>query len=151
MLSWLPRYLQYLSSLKVAKNQIPGIMGENWHNVGAQNEPVFVTPWRSYSAGASAYGWVRFFKDYLGFVHLEGIAETTGTPTGPTLFSLPAGYRPSQALIFTARATTVVGQPVDSVRIDILGTGEVQVIAPDNSKFTSGSALSLAGIHFRAM
>jgi hypothetical protein len=148
--TWLPRYLRYLSQLQITKQQIPGITGENWHNVGAAGEVAFVSPWRNYGGGGTAYGNVRFYKDYLGIVHLEGVTETTGTPTGPTIFTLPAGYRPGETLIFTQRATTVVGQPVDTARIDIAGTGDVQVLNPDNSKFTSGSGLSLANIHFRA-
>jgi hypothetical protein len=143
--SWMPKYLRYLSTLQVMKGQIPGVMGEPWTNV-----TTFTTPWRHYQTGSSAYGYVRYFKDYIGFVHLEGVAETTGTPTGPTIFNLPAGYRPSQALVFIQRATTVLGQPTDDCRIDIFATGDVQVIAPDNSKFTSGSGMSFAGIHFRA-
>jgi hypothetical protein len=148
--TWMPRYLRYLSALQVGKTQIPGVMGEQYRNVGDAGQPAFVSPWRHYSAGSSAFGKVRFYKDYTGIVHLEGVAETTGTPGSNLIFSLPAGYRPSQALVLVVRATTVVGQPADTARIDILAAGDVQVITPDYTKFTSGSGLSLSNIHFRA-
>jgi hypothetical protein len=147
--TWMPRYLRYLSALQVSKQQIPGVMGEVYRNVGDTGQPAFVSPWRHYAAGASAFGKVRFYKDYTGIVHLEGVAETTGTPGSSLIFSLPTGYRPTQALVLVVRATTVVGQPSDTARLDILTTGDIQVIAPDYTKFTSGSGLSFANIHFR--
>jgi hypothetical protein len=148
--TWLPRFLRYLSAMQVTKQQIPGVMGENFHNVGDVGEAAFGTNWRHYQGGGTAYGKVRYYKDYLGIVHLEGVPETTGTPGSSLLFNLPAGYRPSQALVLVVRATTVVGQPTDTARIDIQTTGDIQVIAPDYTKFTSGSGLSLSNIHFRA-
>ena len=60
--TWLPRYLRYLSAMQVTKTQIPGVMGEKFHNVGDVGEPAFVSPWRSYQGGGTAYGKVRFYK-----------------------------------------------------------------------------------------
>lgn len=147
--TWLPRYLRYLSALQISKQQIPGIMGEIFKNAGDSGQPVFNTPWRHYAAAASAYGKVRWYKDYLGIVHLDGVAETTGTPTGAVILSLPAGYRPTQQEIFfqqgAAPSATQLG-----VRVEILANGDIQVVNPAATTFVSGSWVSLANIHFRA-
>lgn len=147
--TWLPRYLRYLSSLQISKAQIPGIMGEVFRNVGDTGQPAFPTGWRHYSAGASAYGMVRFYKDYLGIVHLEGIAETTATPGSPLVYTLPAGYHPIEQQIVGCIGNAPVGTQV-LVRVELLATGDIQVQNPAYTAFTSGSWLSLSNIHFRA-
>jgi len=146
--TWLPRYLRYLSSLQIGKQQIPGIMGEIFRNVGDGNQPVFPTGWRHYSAGSSAYGRVRFYKDYSGVVHLEGLAETTATPGSPIVYTLPAGYAPSQQQIIGCIG--FVGGAQTYVRVEILQTGDIQVQNPAYTAFVAGSWLSLCDIHFRA-
>jgi len=147
--TWLPRYLRYLSSLQIGKAQIPGIMGEIFKNVGDSGNPAFPTGWRHYSAGASAYGKVRYYKDYTGIVHLEGVAETTATPGSPLVYSLPAGYRPVQQQLIGCIANAPSGTQV-LCRVEILVTGDIQVQNPAYTVFTSGSWLSLCDIHFRA-
>src|SRR5215471_2086131 len=69
--TWLPRFLRYLSALQVTKTQIPGIMGENWITISG-----LVAPWRNYAGGGTGYGVPRYFKDYMGIVHLEGLLDT---------------------------------------------------------------------------
>ena len=147
--TWLPRYLRYLSSLQVGKQQIPGIMGEVFRNVGDSGQPAFNTNWRAYSAGGSAYGKVRFFKDYIGMVHLEGVAETTATPGSPLVYSLPAGYRPVQQQVIGCIGNAPSETQV-LVRVEILVTNNIQVQNPAYTVFTASSWLSLNDIHFRA-
>jgi hypothetical protein len=139
--TWMPRYLRYLSALQVGKTQIPGVMGEVFRNVGDAGQPAFATPWRHYQAGASAYGKVRFYKDYQGIVHLEGVAETTATPGAGLIFNLPPGYRPSQQLI-----VGVQGSP-GLARLEFLATGDI--VLTGFGSYTSGNWVSLANIHFR--
>jgi hypothetical protein len=146
--TWLPRYLRYLSALQVNKTQIAGIMGEVFKNIGDAGQPTFVSPWRHYAAGVSTYGKARYYKDYIGIVHLDGLAETTGTPTSETLFTLPAGYRPSQQELGVAMGAP--GGAHQAVRVDILQTGDVQVANPPYNTFTANSWVSLFNIHFRA-
>lgn len=147
--TWLPRFLRYLSSLQVSKQQIPGIMGEIYRNVGDVGQPAFTTGWRHYSAGASAYGKVRFYKDYSGIVHLEGVAETTATPLTPLVYTLPPGYCPVQQQIIGCICNAPSGTQL-LCRVEILSTGDIQVQNPAYTVFTSGSWLSLNDIHFRA-
>jgi len=143
--TWLPRFLRYLSALQVTKTQIPGIMGENFNIVSG-----FTTPWRHYQGGGTAYGNVRYYKDYLGIVHLEGLAETTGTPTASTnIFNLPAGYRPQEQSICLCSGNAPSGTH-QSVRVDISVTGDVVIVNPAVTAFVAASWVSLANISFRA-
>ena len=58
-----------------------------WHTVGNSGEPAFNT---GYSAGSSP---VQFLKNKFGEVVVRGRA-TFNSPTTPTIFQLPIGYRP---------------------------------------------------------
>ena len=145
----LPRLLQDNLNLQIQKQQVQGVTGEQWRIVGATGQPVFTSPWRHYQGGGTAYGTVRFYKDYLGIVHLDGLAETTGTPGSNLIFSLPAGYRPSQVQLVEARGAP--GATEAATRLDIIAsTGQIQVVTPAYSGFTAGSWVSLANISFRA-
>lgn len=66
---------------KVTKNQIE--TQEAWTSVTYQNS------WVTFGA---TYGGMRYMKDSLGFVHLEGLMKS-GT-MGQVAFTLPTGYRP---------------------------------------------------------
>jgi hypothetical protein len=145
--TWLPRFLRYLSALQIGKQQIPGIMGEIYKN--AEDLGGFLSPWRHFAAAASAYGKVRVFRDYIGIVHIEGVAETTGTPGSASILNLPSGYRPVQQHIFEQAGAAPSGTQLP-VRVEILATGDVQVQNPGFASFTSGSWVSLSGIHYRA-
>lgn len=64
-----------------------------WHNVGAAGEPAFPNNWVNYGA---PYPNTRFRK-IAGVVYVQ-IAVKNGTAT-TTIFTLPAGYRPSGNII----------------------------------------------------
>lgn len=69
-------------------------------------EPTFENSWVNYSAtatggntgGTAEYAPAGYFKDPLGFVHLQGLVKN-GT-AGATIFTLPEGYRPAKSMIF---------------------------------------------------
>lgn len=69
-------------NLKADKEQ------ENWQQATPLNGWTAVTPWP-----------VMFFKDSLGNVHLKGRITGGDASTGTNLFSLPAGYRPTESTI----------------------------------------------------
>jgi hypothetical protein len=141
--TWLPRYLRYLSTLQVTKQQIPGIMGENWVTASG-----FTAPWRHYQGGGTAFGNVRYFKDFIGIVHVEGVADTTTSSAGNPIFTLPAGYRPTQNLIFFQQGYSGSYAPF---RIDIdAANGGVSVQNPAIGTLAVNSWVSFAGITFRA-
>ena len=63
-----------------------------WHVVGSGGgEPAFTSPWTT--SGPATYGGLRFKKDPLGRVFIQG--SIGGGTTGTSVFTLPAGYRPS--------------------------------------------------------
>ncbi len=60
-----------------------------WHYVGAVGEPAFAGGWANYDTG---YPNTRFRKTAEDVVHVQ-MAVASGA--GSTIFTLPAGYRPS--------------------------------------------------------
>lgn len=142
--SWLPKYLRFISSLQVSKQQIPGIMGEPWRNVDAPNQPVFQNSFVNYGAP-----WVpaRFYKDYVGLIYVRGLVKnaTSQSPGTKTIFTLPVGYRPDQQLIFAADGSS---GSAGHHRIDVMTNGDVV------ANFSATGAvvyLSLSNISFRAI
>lgn len=140
--SWMPKYLHYLSSLQIGKDQIPGIGGEQWHNVGDVGQPAFQNGFTNYGA---PYAPARFYKDYTGHVLVRGTVKNAGSLLGQQLiFSLPPGYRPDLNLIFAADGQ-VVSQ--GHQRIDVQASGDVFLTYPSASIVTY---LSLSNVIFRA-
>ena len=64
---------------------------EAYHAIGATGEPAFQNSAHNFGSGFSTAG---FFKDREGIVHLKG----TVAETGGVIFTLPAGYRPTETL-----------------------------------------------------
>lgn len=84
-----------------------------WHYVGAVGEPPFLNGWRNFSnlggvinPGAGE-GSVRFARDAMGFVHLDGMASSG--VVGQAVFALPVGYRPEQRSNFPALSNSAFG------------------------------------------
>ena len=71
---------------------------ENW------TTPTLLNGWTNDSV--NGFVGIRYMKDTLGFVHIEG-GVNNPTSTGAVIFSLPAGYRKTAALIATASPTPV--------------------------------------------
>ena len=67
---------------------------EPYHEVNTPGEPPFQNGWVNSGGGFSS---AAFYKDPLGVVHLKG--NPFRSSGGVELFTLPAGYRPSQALL----------------------------------------------------
>jgi hypothetical protein len=70
---------------------------EPWHPVGAPGEPQFQNG--CHNAGLSDSATVRFYKDQIGIVHLEGIYNGCAVEND-IAFQLPAGDRPRPNLNF---------------------------------------------------
>jgi hypothetical protein len=126
---------------------------EGWHEVGTAGQPPFwcwigpvvdVCPWQNYLGGYNTAG---FYKDPLGVVRLKGLVALHGTGFGTaacdfvSVFTLPAGYRPSAATIFASLRNDTLA------RIDVLASGEVSICATPTNE---GDWFSLDGISFRA-
>jgi hypothetical protein len=113
-------------------NSIPS--PEAWHLVGNPGEPAFQNGWNNTGASFST---AAYFKDLEGIVHLRG-SVTAGI--SQTIFTLPAGYRPSGVEGFAVLANGG-SPPVGSIAI--LPSGTVNI----NSGL---QPFALDGISFRA-
>jgi hypothetical protein len=70
---------------------------EAWRAVGGVGQPAFEGSW---SNVGGAYFPVAFYKDPGDVVRIRGVARWTGAPAGSVVFTLPAGYRPTQQMVF---------------------------------------------------
>lgn len=96
------------------KKRRPGLVyptWEDWHYVGATDEPAFGTSWDN----AAANNNLAFRIREAGVVDIQGYVQNTAAPTEPasdTLFTLPEGYRPS-AETFQGMATVTTDDGSD--------------------------------------
>ena len=103
----------------------------------------FATDWEDYST--STYEECSYFKDSMGFVHLRGLAQcANGTTPGTTIFTLPAGYRPSRQGIYNVRSNDAAG--VDTCRLNV--NADDTVVTSDDFTPASDAWVSLSGILF---
>jgi hypothetical protein len=78
---------------------------EAWHEVGKPGEPTFRNGWVNYApSGVESAG---FYKDIFGIVHLKGYINSG---TASVVFTLPAGYRPSEEKFFPSIDSSGSGQ-----------------------------------------
>jgi hypothetical protein len=95
-------------------------ISDSWHVVGSGGgEPAFQNSWTADTGGGFV---VRFKKDALGFLHLEGVAFTPGSSTTGTIFTLPVGYRPVQKQLLSYTLGSISG-----ALIEIRTNGDVYV------------------------
>lgn len=107
---------------------------EDPHVVGDSGEPAFQNSWVNYDT--ATFQGARFWKDAFDIVHLEGLVKNgTGPPS--TIFTLPAGYRPANGILFSTLSNSAVG------RIDVAATGNVTF------QLGSNVWISLNGLSFR--
>ena len=94
---------------------------EAWHEVGAAGEPTFQNGWVNESPTTETT--TAFYRDPFGVIHLKGLIISG---TNNTIFTLPAGYRPSKAFICLmwrgSGAGAVIIYPTGNVLISS-GTG----------------------------
>lgn len=100
--------------------------------VGAVGAPAFAGTWVNFD---TVYQGARYWRDSAGSVHVEGLVKS-GT-IGTTVFTLPAGYRPSKPLVFAADTNSGHG------RVDVTDAGLVIAVSGGVTYF------SLSGIHFK--
>ncbi len=79
---------------------------ERWHAVGGPGEPQFQNG--CHNAGLPDTASVRFYKDQIGIVHLEGSYRDCSTE-GANAFQLPPGYLPRPDLNFSLPQEVEVG------------------------------------------
>ena len=96
----------------------------------------YANAWADTFAIANGLELAGFYKDPTGWVHLKG-CPSNGT-VGLSMFTLPVGYRPANALLFAVVSNGAIG------RLDVLASGVVTLSAGSNVY------ASLEGISFKA-
>lgn len=90
---------------------------EGWHYVGGAGEPAFLGTWANYDAG-STWQSARFRRHPSGLVEIQGLVALGALSTA--IFTLPAGYRPAEGLIFSTHSNAGGAD-----RLDIEPDGDV--------------------------
>lgn len=132
--TWVSDYVSTNGSFNVSS--LPTLKGEEWRDVGATGQPAFQNSWVNYGGGNEI---AAFMKDASGFVHIKGLIAN-GTQ-GTVGFTLPAGYRPPEAIHFAALSNNLLG------RVRVLANGEVWI---NEGPMGSNGWVSLAQCMFRA-
>lgn len=129
-LAWLPRFLNQNANFTITATQLPAV--EKRNIVGVTQNAQFANSWVNFSGTAEP---AHYYKDPFGRVFVGGSIKS-GT-LGLAAFTLPAGYRPQEQLIFAVVSNGAFGLVV----INTDGT-----VVP-----TTGSnvSFSLSGINFR--
>lgn len=103
---------------------------DGWCNITLQNGWVFY---------GAPYSTPQYTRSSDGLVVLKGLIRSGTATDGTTLFTLPAGYRPSQRLLLSSEDNG------SWARIDVLPNGLVTIQSNGNSAW-----LALDSIHFMA-
>lgn len=98
---------------------------EDWHEVGAADEPPFENSWVNFDT--TTHQQARFRKDPFGTVFVEGVVKN-GTMAA-AIFTLSAGYRPGRRLVFSA----MTGGTDADAEVDVETSGVVKVQTGTNA------------------
>jgi len=82
--------------------------------------PTLLNSWINFGAGFAVAG---YYKDGSGIVRLKGLIGSGTTTVGTALFTLPVGYRPSEAMIFVANS----GGTIAEVRVETNGNVAIHI------------------------
>lgn len=97
----------------------------------AYRSPTLVNSWTSLAFNTSnRHGTLGFYKDADGFVYLRGLA-TGGSSASATIFTLPAGFRPSATVLLSSISAA------GTCRIDITSAGVVSAVAGGSTGWNS--------------
>lgn len=105
--------------------------------------PTLGNGWVNYGSGNSTAGYTRSTNETAngtsnGVVGLRGLIRAGTTTSGTALFTLPAGHRPANRILYTVYSNTAYG------RLDILPDGRVFFMVGSNGWY------SLDGVTFLA-
>lgn len=90
---------------------------EDWHEVGATDEPAFQNSWANYALGDAT---AAFLKLTSGLVVIKGSIKSGAN--GTTAFTLPAGYRPALRLRFAGTGNVT---PTGAILIEASGNVDI--------------------------
>lgn len=98
---------------------------EFWHSVGAAGEPAFVNSWANLGGGQIA---LQFKLLSTNAVHIIGVVNASAS-TATTIFTLPAGYRPSSQSEAPVAPHTAIG----GLFLSVATTGAVSITNSTNA------------------
>lgn len=95
-----------------------------------KDTPAWITPtllngWGGFNQ--NGYTTARFFKDSMGYVHIDGLIKGGSVVAGTTVFVLPVGYRPSQVLSSASMSASTDEVTTSLTRIRVGTDGQVQL------------------------
>lgn len=97
---------------------------EDWHVIGASGEPAFPKGWSNFSEPGFNPVPLRFRKDEIGDVVIEGFVQSPGGEgVGRDIFILPEGFRPELLTCFPQASNS------QGFRLDIYPDGKVQFVS----------------------
>lgn len=104
-----------------------------WHVVGAVGEPTFQNTWVNFNS--VGFGLASAFRRlHDGLVVIRGLVKRTSGTFPSTIFALPAGYRPSEHLIFATASNNAFA------RLNVLSDGTVSAETGSNTWFSINCA-----------
>lgn len=68
--------------------------GEDWHYVGATDEPAFESGWDNSATIAD----LAYRMREAGYVDIHGVIKATAGPPSPYVFTIPERYRPASGI-----------------------------------------------------
>ena len=104
-----------------------------WHAVGAAGEPAFQNGW--VNEGPTSDETAGFAEDRSGLVRLKGVIQSG---TNDTVFTLPAGYRPSKNVIETMLRQNGPNELIVHPDGGVVITGGLGFASLDGVTFTAG-------------
>lgn len=114
---------------------------EALHLVGAAGEPAFQNAWIN-RVGSGSNNPAGFYKDSMGRVYVQGEISSGTNTSAITIFTLPAGYRPSGV-----RQIPIVGWN-ETLVATVQADGQVKLSTYSGAALTN-TGIYLDGINFR--
>lgn len=131
----------------VLANVTPPPAPDPWHIVGAAGEPPYAAGW---SRAATGYHHAGFHRAGA-VVFLRGtVMHSTAVPES-TIFTLPAGWRPSERVYLSTLGFVAAAGYYVRIRVDVLTSGDVRYVwsGHGTTSYNGGLlALALDGLSF---
>lgn len=80
------------------------------------------------------YATAGYYKDDMSIVRLKGVLKSGTVADGTTIFTLPAGFRPSEDLMFSTISSSATA--IQPTRVDIMIDGRVIIYNAANNYLT---------------
>lgn len=117
---------KFVDDLVSKVDELNSYFDDEWHEIGATDEPAFQNGWVNFNAGYAPLS----FKKSGETIHVRGVVKD-GSPANSVIFTLPEDYRPSASMTFAQIAGGTL-----LCWINVKGNGEVQIIGGGSASYT---------------